>query len=471
MTAQAVHWHEGMFLRPHHLQAAGRHSVFQAQLSEKWDLYYNWGLRAIDLDLDALKNHRLVIRGLQARLRDGTLVSLPEDGDLPALDLKPAFESQRTLDVFLALPVLNLKKPNAPQRRDDAARYRIDELAIEDENTGADPQPLQVRRFNLQLLLSGQNQAGYEVLPIARLTKSEQAEALPTLDESYVPPVLACDAWKPLGDKILQVIYDRIGQNVELLAGQATSRGIPLGGGTAADALLIGQLRALNEAYALLGVSTFARGVHPLPAYLELVRLVGQLAIFDDQTRRPPDLPKYDHDDLGSCFYAVKNYINSLLDKIVRPDYEKRMFEGAGLRMQVALEPAWVQTKAPVFVGVKSPLKAEETDRLLTHGQLNMKIGSSERVDRIFQLGMAGLRFGRKETPPRALPAEQGLVYFEVNRDSEEWQHVQSSLSLAIRLNEHSIAGDIQGKRTLTIKTGGQNTTMEFALYVLKPER
>jgi type VI secretion system protein ImpJ len=460
-----------MFLRPHHFQAAERYLASQSQLDEKWDHYYNWGLREIDIDRDALANHRLVIRGLKARLRDGTLLSIPEDGDLPALDLKPAFENQRTLDVFLALPVLNLKKPNAPPRRDDTARYRVDELPLEDENTGADPQPLQVRRLNVQLLLSGQNPAGYEVLAVARLTKSEQAEALPTVDESYVPPVLACDAWRPLGEKILQVIYDRIGQNVELLAGQAVSRGIPLGGGTAADALLIGQLRALNEAYAFLGILTFARGVHPLPAYLELVRLVGQLCIFDEQTRRPPPLPKYDHDDLGGCFYAVKNYINNLLDKIVRPDYEKRMFEGAGLRMQVALEPAWMQTKAPTFVGVKSPLPPEETVRLLTHGQLNMKIGSSERVDRIFQLGMAGLRFTYKQTPPRALPAEQGLVYFEVTRDSEEWQHVERSLSLAIRLNEHSIAGDIQGKRTLTIKTGGQNSTMEFALYVLKPER
>ena len=31
------------------------------------------------------------------------------------------------------------------------------------------------------------------------------------------------------------------------------------------------------------------------------------------ETRRPPDLPKYDHDDLGGCFFRVKQQIDALL--------------------------------------------------------------------------------------------------------------------------------------------------------------
>src|SRR5581483_8681683 len=87
MTARAVHWHEGMFLRPQHLQAAQRHTAHLSTVGDKWDLHYNWGLRDIDLDLEALANHRLVVRSLRARLRDGTLVSVPEDGLLPAVEL------------------------------------------------------------------------------------------------------------------------------------------------------------------------------------------------------------------------------------------------------------------------------------------------------------------------------------------------------------------------------------------------
>jgi type VI secretion system protein ImpJ len=472
MTAREVHWHEGMFLRPQHLQADHRHQAQLLHLNNRWDHPFNWGLRAFTLDREALANHRFVLRTLEARLRDGNVVALPEDGTLPALDLKPLLENEPAVTVFLAVPVLQLGRANvaeAPSR--EVGRYRVDSFELEDENTGLDPQPVQVRRLNLQLLVSGEDQAGFEVLPLARVERSPEASATPQIHLPYIPPLLATDAWGPLHGDILQAVYNRIGRKIELLADQVLSRGISLESRSQGDALIVGQLRVLNEASALLRTLAFVRGCHPYPAYLELCRLVGQLAIFGD-SRRPPELPCYDHDDLGGCFYQVRRYLDGLLDQIVEPDYKQRPFEGAGLRMQVALEPAWLESVWEMYVGVKSPLSSDECISLLTRGQLDMKIGSSERVDRIFQMGAAGLKLTYSPTPPRALPSMQGLIYFQVSRDSEEWQNVQKSLTLAIRLNETRIAGSIEGQRTLTVRrTGAQTTTLEFTLYVLKGER
>jgi hypothetical protein len=67
--------------------AATRHAWQLGSLGDKWDLHYNWGLRSIELDAAALANHRLVIGALKARLRDGTLVSIPEDGSLAKVRL------------------------------------------------------------------------------------------------------------------------------------------------------------------------------------------------------------------------------------------------------------------------------------------------------------------------------------------------------------------------------------------------
>jgi type VI secretion system protein ImpJ len=209
--------------------------------------------------------------------------------------------------------------------------------------------------------------------------------------------------------------------------------------------------------------------------YIELCRLVGQLAIFDDKTRRTPDLPRYNHDELGGCFYRAKQYIDMLLNILVEPEYRERPFIGAGLRMQVNLEPVWLESIWQMFVGVQSPLGSEESIRLLTRaGQgLDMKIGSSERVDDIFRLGEGGLRFAHSPRPPRALPQIPNLAYFQINRESQlqEWQRVQKSLTLAVRLNESLIVGDIQGQRILRIKAGGQVTTMQFTLYVVQKEK
>jgi type VI secretion system protein ImpJ len=296
---------------------------------------------------------------------------------------------------------------------------------------------------------------------------------VPQLHLPYIPPVLACDAWQPLAVGILQVIYDRVGKKLDLLAAQITSRGISFGSQAPGDALLFGQLQALNEASAVLHILSFAQGIHPLPAYLELCRLVGQLAIFGESRRTPP-LPRYDHDDLGGCFNRVKNYIDALLDQVIEPDYKERPFVGAGQRMQVSLEPSWLESAWQMYIGVQTPLPSEEAIRLLTRGQLDMKVGSSERVERIFQLRQAGLKFVHSPLPPRALPARAGLIYFQIKREAqqEEWQNVQRSLTLAIRLNEQCIVGSIEGEQVLTIRTGtgAQTTTLQFTLYVVREE-
>jgi len=372
------------------------------------------------------------------------------------------------------VPMLRLGRANATaDGQADGMRYLLDSQELEDENTGVNPQPIQVRLLNLKLLLSTDDHTGYEVLPIARIRRAERAEATPELDESYIPPVLSCDAWKVLWAGILQAVYDRIGKRIEQKANQVVTRGIAFESQAQGDQVIFAWLRELNEAYTVLGTLAFAQGVHPLPAYTELCRIVGQLAIFGE-TRRPPDLPKYDHDDLGGCFFRVKQQIDALFDRDIPPDYRERPFIGAGLRMQVSLEPDWLQPQWQMFVGVQSPLGAEECIRLLTKaGQLDMKIGSSDRVDEIYRLGQAGLRFAHSPRPPRALPAATGLIYFQINRESqlEEWQNVQKSLTLAIRLNENRIASNIQDQRVLTIRTGGQTTTLQFTLYVVPQEK
>jgi type VI secretion system protein ImpJ len=124
-----------------------------------------------------------------------------------------------------------------------------------------------------------------------------------------------------------------------------------------------------------------------------------------------------------------------------------------------------------MFVGVHSTLSAEQCITLLTTpGQVDMKIGSSDRVDSIYEFGQAGLKFAHRPQP-RSLPIQAGLIYFQVDRDSQsnEWQHVQKSLTLAIRLNEQRILGSIQDQQTLTIRHAGQTATLRFTLYLTRP--
>src|SRR5262249_59420432 len=130
------------------------------------------------------------------------------------------------------------------------------------------------------------------------------------------------------------------------------------GGG---DRLIMERMRALNEADALLSILVFAQGVHPLVAYYELCRMVGQFAVFSRRVGpRTPRLPQYDHDDLGGCFYTVKNYLDTILDDMGPPEYQERPFIGTGLQMEVKLEPAWLERSWQMFVGVETTLNGGE---------------------------------------------------------------------------------------------------------------
>ncbi len=252
------------------------------------------------------------------------------------------------------------------------------------------------------------------------------------------------------------------------------TRGISFDTRNAGDGLVLTQLHALNEAYAYLKVLAFAEGIHPFRAYLELCRFAGKLAIFDLSNPRAPALPPYDHDDLGRCFFKVKQYLDSI--PISEPVYEERPFVGEETRMQVTLEPKWLEPVWEMYVGVRSPLKPEDCIRLLTKaGNTDMKIGSSTRVDKIFEGGDRGMRFAHMAAPPRTLPSSPDLVFFQIRRDVEqgEWQHVQQSLTLAFRLNADRVVGSIRGQQKLTIKTGGAGnatTTMHFTLFLVPRE-
>src|SRR5262245_8546422 len=126
MHHSPVHWYEGLFLRPHHFQAADRYWAESAQTSEQWDHPYNYGLLALDYSREALANHQFEVRQLKARLRDGTLISLdfgqaPDRLDLKEelssvgkalADLSEAFEKEPVVRVFLGVPKLKLGRPN-----------------------------------------------------------------------------------------------------------------------------------------------------------------------------------------------------------------------------------------------------------------------------------------------------------------------------------------------------------------------
>jgi len=466
-----VHWSEGLFLRPQHFQAADRYWSETLQTSEQWDHQYNYGVRKIELSAEAIANNQFQVNVCHARMKDGTLIALDAGQEPDRVDLKEAFASETVVRVYLAVPKLKMGSVNvASESNPGKSRYVESKRSTQDETSGGNDQEIQHRAPNVCLLLSTQETAGYDLLPIAQIQRAGEKEAAPRVDDEYIPPVLAIDAWPPLGRDIVRAIYDIIGQKIEILAAQVVNRGITLASQQPGDLDRIVMLSELNRAYAVLGVWAFAAGVHPFDAYTELCRIVGQLSIFGPE-RRLPELPRYDHDDLYPIFDAVRRYIQLLLDSLPDYEYEQQYFLGEGLGMSVKLNPKWLGTDWQWFVGVShgSGMADEECIKLLSAGGLDWKLGSAPQVDALFRFGAEGLSLAPLPQAPRALPTTRGWLYYQVSRGNAAWNDVLHTQTLAMRLNYDLIVNrdNLQGKREMVVKAGGQQVSLQFALFAV----
>jgi len=486
MRNPRVHWHQGLFLRPHHLQAADRHWDELAQLSHQWDSRFHYGLHEMQFSTEAIENGHFEVYSIKARMRDSTLVSLELGEESNRVDLSDAlqesqpslkanladaFEQKTVVDVYLAVPHLKMGRANvgSPDENSDT-RYREANVSLQDESRGGDDQEIQFRTLNTRLLLSTEDCTGYETLPIARIKRAGVGAAVPALDKDYIPPVLSIDAWLPLGREIVRAIYDLLGQKVEVLSKQLTDRGIGLSSQDPGDADRIMMLTQLNEAYGVLSLMAFTPGSHPLTVYTELCRIASQLAIFSPQ-RRAVSLPPYDHEDLAGIFKQIKARIEQYINAVQDYEFEQRHFVGVGMGMQATLEPHWFHSDWQWFIGVrKGDLTFQEIRDLLSPGQLDWKIGSSRQVEMLFQQGAEGVQVESVDRVIRALPVRQDWIYYEVvGHDTPAWRDVQQTQTLALRLKDTLILNreQLQGETQLVVSAGGKRVTLQFALFAV----
>ncbi|MGL4420156.1 MAG: type VI secretion system baseplate subunit TssK, partial [Gemmataceae bacterium] len=359
MRELPVHWHEGMFLRPHHFQASDRHWGDQLRQVSRWDHPYNWGVRKCDIDLEALRAGRFVVRSLQARLRDGTVIRVPQDTHLKELQVGAVIREQETAEVHLAVPSLEVGRPNVGGNDLADVRYRVETPrdGVPDENNGVNPRPIQFRRLNLTLLLAGQDTAGFETMPLAKIRRSAGSESFPELEPEFVPPLLSCDGWLPLKQDILTSVYNQLTPLVRRVSADMVDRRVTLRDTDPDAREIVENLRMLNEAISVARVLARTEHLHPYPAYLELCRMIGQLAIYDDASPGCPELIDYNHDELGETFFTLKRILDKLIRCVVKDGgVFKKNFRGEGLMMTVEMNPEWLADKWSFYIGVQSNL-------------------------------------------------------------------------------------------------------------------
>lgn len=214
---QYVHWSEGQFLQPHHFQQMQR-SLIETINSER-ALYtpYPEGLVSIEIDEDALRARRVVIKNLCAIMPDGTGISFPGNCSLQPLTVDFVAEKQEeSVTVYLCLPNYLKDESNLCESSDNGkkensyGRYEVSSHNLTDENTGDNPALIIKRKLNVRLITDVKAVSDCSLLPILKLNFAslENNDHYLVLDNKYTPPYVVLAENSNLYTMLREFVYE-----------------------------------------------------------------------------------------------------------------------------------------------------------------------------------------------------------------------------------------------------------------------
>ena len=472
MQNPAVHWSEGMFLRPHHFQAADRFWAENAGLHSQLDHPYGYGVHRISISNDALTNGILEVVGLAARLRDGTIVSQASN-QVQAVDLKARLNlaaiGTSPVIAYLAVPKYFEGRENVSTKSGDSlARFIEVRRDLEDESSGGKPQEVCLRSLNCKILFSTDDLSGYEIVPILRLLRSSTDGPGFRIDPNYFPPSITVQSWGELAT-ILREIRNFIGARMKTLGAIVENKGITLSTQVHGDMEKILLMHAMNEAYGELSCLAFASGVHPLTAYTALCSIVGRCSILGGGTMSMAEPMMYDHDDLETIFRWATDEIRRLINSVKDDECVQRPFIGAGRGMHVSLEPEWFSIEWDWYFGV-NPINIGVEECLQVLKDLDWKLGASDKVEQYMTERQPGVRLRAVQQLPRGLANRGKWIFLQIRLEDEAWKHVQFTQTMAMRVRTEQISNldSLEGNRKLHVSVRGQPYSLEFAIFAVR---
>ncbi|MEI9893457.1 MAG: type VI secretion system baseplate subunit TssK [Chthoniobacter sp.] len=431
-----IHWHEGLFLQPHHLQRFQKNIYDHIALGRSFQIPYAYGVIEMRLSLDELENKRILFDRLRVITRSGIEIDYPRNAHIPIIDIKKAFE-ERTggFAIALAVPLWVEERANSIEpgsNADTRAKivYRVIEKDYADENTGENAKSLLVRHFNARLILEDEDDSDMEIIPLMRITRATHDEStIPRQDPDFTPPCLIVDASPVLRETVrdlaAQVDATRKELTVQLTRGGNfdlnTLRGVQFE--------QIWRLRTLNRFAGKLPAMVAAPSITPFTWYLELRELLGELVALYPASDDFDCVP-YDHDNPILCFRELSAKIRNYLRGAVAPSFWKIDFKREGQWFAADMEEKHFKVPTEYFLGIRTKQDSRGLSKLVENRD-EFKLMPKSMIERAF----FGLPLKEERHPPLELPASADLHYFRLNRTegARHWDLLQKEKAPCIR--------------------------------------
>ncbi len=423
-----VIWSEGMFLRVQHFQQSDRWAESILSGTARALVAFAWGVSRFEINKPLLGNGRFGLTDVSGILPDGTVFEAPGTVDLPVpLDLQ---EGVKERIVYLALPT---RQPGIAEMGDgigDArnVRYEPVRYEVQDTNFGSSvTMPIDIARLRLRLKLEGEDMAGFERIPIARVAEVRQDQEV-ILDPTFIPTSLNCGAALVL-ESIATEILGIITHRAEAIADRM---GDPSVRGTA-EVSDFQFLQVLNRYEAVYrhrceNISS----VHPEALYALCVQLAGEISTFTKERRRGMEFPGYRHGDLKSSFEPVVADIRASLSAVLERSAVEIPLELRKHGVRVGLvSDRGLLSSAGFVLAVRSDMPQEQLRSTLPR---QIKIGPVEKIAELVNVALPGIAASPLPVAPRQLPYRPGTTYFELDKDGPLWKQLNTTGGIALHL-------------------------------------
>lgn len=440
-----IHWHEGLFLQPHHLQRLQR-SVGEGLRDERRRSWaYPYGVADVRLSADALENFQIRFDRLRVVMPSGVEVDFPDTAELPVLDIRQAFQAHGgQVTVLLGVPLwFDARANTADPGADSRAKllYRVAEASVTDENSGDNAQPVLVRRVNARLLLETDDKADLETIPLLKiLPAAGENVGLPRQDAQFAPPCLVL-AGSPALRELVRDLAAQVDASRKELVLQTTRGGFDWNNLRGMQLEQILRLRTLNRHAGRLPALVEAPSVPTFQFYLEMRELLGELSALQPD-RDDFDTPAYDHDRPFLPFYEMASKIRGHLRGTVAASFAKVDFTPAEGYHEAYFSPEHFTMPVDFFLGIKTREDPRQLARLIEDAD-RFKLMPRSLSGRAIR----GVQLKEERFPPMELPAQSGLYYYRVQREvsARAWGQVAVEQAAIIRWTGADIAGVAAG--------------------------
>lgn len=420
-----IHWHEGLFLQPHHLQRLQKACLDSIGAERQLTWSFPYGVVEARLSQDELENMRIRFDRLRVMMPSGVEVNFPENAELPSLDIQQALAATGSAYILLGVPLWFEQRANAIKPGETASSrvkvlYRTVEKEISDENTGENPKPVLIRRINARLLFEHEDISDLEVIPLLRIVRGVGEQVgLPRQDPEYVPPCLVMTG-SPVLRELVRDLASQVAASRKELVIQLTRGGFNLENLRGLQFEQIMRLRTLNKFSARLPSLAEAANVTPFFMYLELRELLGELTALHPD-RDEFEVAPYDHNNPYLAFSELSSKIRSFLRGAVAPSFLKLPFVDVDGWRTALFEPQHLSGPNEYFLGVKTAEDPRQLARLVENPD-EFKIMPRSLAMRAIR----GVLLKEERFPPLELPAQGGLYYFRLlrNESARSWQQI-----------------------------------------------